>query len=220
MSAIAPRGPEGDPAGVEQVGRYRVLGEIARGGMSGDGGTSYGGLLANATVRSADGVGGVRRLNRDDDAPASAGTQSVGGDGPAKKVTLGAGYSQMDWMRLTKRDPDLAGLKGASRKRKITMEEVATHRTPEDGWTAFRGKVYNLTPYLNFHPGGDKILKGVLGKDCTAQFDKAAVKKVFGADHHDQLRPRVQPIDPLDRFVNVDEFVFIALHYQPGALRL
>lgn len=140
--------------------------------MSGDGGTSYGGLLANATVRSADGVGGVRRLNRDDDAPASAGTQSVGGDGPAKKVTLGAGYSQMDWMRLTKRDPDLAGLKGASRKRKITMEEVATHRTPEDGWTAFRGKVYNLTPYLNFHPGGDKILKGVLGKDCTAQFDK------------------------------------------------
>ena len=86
------------------------------------------------------------RLNRDDDAPASAGTQSVGGDGPAKKVTLGAGYSQMDWMRLTKRDPDLAGLKGASRKRKITMEEVATHRTPEDGWTAFRGKVYNLTP--------------------------------------------------------------------------
>ena len=140
--------------------------------MSGDGGTSYGGLLANATVRSADGVGGVRRLNRDDDAPASAGTQSVGGDGHAKKVTLGAGYSQMDWMRLTKRDPDLAGLKGASRKRKITMEEVATHRTPEDGWTAFRGKVYNLTPYLNFHPGGDKILKSVLGKDCTAQFDK------------------------------------------------
>ena len=114
----------------------------------------------------------MRRLNRDDDAPASAGTQSVGGDGPAKKVTLGAGYSQMDWMRLTKRDPDLAGLKGASRKRKITMEEVATHRTPEDGWTAFRGKVYNLTPYLNFHPGGDKILKSVLGKDCTAQFDK------------------------------------------------
>ena len=31
-------------------------------------------------------------------------------------------------------------------------------------WTVFKGKVYNLTPYLNFHPGGVKIMKSVLGK--------------------------------------------------------
>ena len=112
----------------------------------------------------------MKRLNKDS-APASAGTQSSG-DGVAKKVQLGAGYSQMDWMRLTKREADLAGVKGASRKRKITVDEVATHRTMEDGWTVLRGKVYNLTPYVNFHPGGDKILKAVLGKDCTKLFDK------------------------------------------------
>lgn len=33
-------------------------------------------------------------------------------------------------------------------------------------------QVYNLTPYIAFHPGGKDILKGVLGKDCTALFDK------------------------------------------------
>ena len=35
-----------------------------------------------------------------------------------------------------------------------------------------RGKVYNLTPYVNFHPGGDKILKAIIARDCTNQFDK------------------------------------------------
>ena len=63
----------------------------------------FGGLLAKATFKSADGSGGVKRLNKDS-APASAGTARSGsGSNAAKKVQLGAGYSQMDWMRLTKR---------------------------------------------------------------------------------------------------------------------
>ena len=66
----------------------------ARVGMSDEGGRSFGGLLAKATFTSADGSGGVKRLNKDS-APASAGTQS-GGEGAPKKVQLGAGYSQMD----------------------------------------------------------------------------------------------------------------------------
>jgi cytochrome b involved in lipid metabolism len=73
---------------------------------------------------------------------------------------------------LCRYSPDLAGLKGASRKRKISMEEVVTHATEADGWTVFKGKVYNLSPYLGFHPGGKKILLSIIGKDCTAQFNK------------------------------------------------
>lgn len=143
-----------------------------KGGKGGVGGKVFGGLLARATFRSADG-GGVQRLDKDS-APASAGTARSGGtsDGGAKKVQLGAGYSQMDWMRLTKRDPDLAGRGGLSPKRKISMEEVAAHKTEDDGWVVFKGKVYNLSPYLDFHPGGRRILLSVLGKDCTAQFNK------------------------------------------------
>lgn len=33
-------------------------------------------------------------------------------------------------------------------------------------------QVYNLTPYLQYHPGGAKILMSVAGKDGTAAFDK------------------------------------------------
>jgi len=92
------------------------------------------------------------------------------------KVHLSPGYSQMDWMRLTKtKNNNLNGLGGKKinvSKRVITLEEIAQHNTEEDAWIGFRGKVYNLTPYIHFHPGGAKILLQAFGTDCTALFDK------------------------------------------------
>ncbi|KAG2438980.1 hypothetical protein HYH02_010772 [Chlamydomonas schloesseri] len=35
-----------------------------------------------------------------------------------------------------------------------------------------RGKVYNISPYLRFHPGGVPILMKAAGKDGTALFMK------------------------------------------------
>ncbi|KAG2443727.1 hypothetical protein HXX76_002073 [Chlamydomonas incerta] len=35
-----------------------------------------------------------------------------------------------------------------------------------------RGKVYNISPYLRFHPGGVPILMKAAGKDGTALFTK------------------------------------------------
>ena len=82
------------------------------------------------------------------------------------------GFSLMDWMRLGAHAKDLAGRKGAP-LRAISMAEVAEHNTEFDCWTVLKGKVYNLTPYLHYHPGGVKILtqKRVAGNDCTALFD-------------------------------------------------
>ena len=40
----------------------------------------------------------------------------------------------------------------------------------------FAGKVYNMTPYMKFHPGGvDELMRGA-GKDCTILFDE--VKRI------------------------------------------
>jgi cytochrome-b5 reductase len=37
---------------------------------------------------------------------------------------------------------------------------------------AVRGKVYNVTHFMDFHPGGpDELLKGV-GRDATQLYDK------------------------------------------------
>lgn len=77
----------------------------------------------------------------------------------------------MDWMRLTRTHPDLAGLNGA-RPRKMTMEEVKKHNKPDDAWTVLHGKVYNMTAYISFHPGGKPMIMAGAGKDCTALFQK------------------------------------------------
>ncbi|OVA05146.1 Cytochrome b5-like heme/steroid binding domain [Macleaya cordata] len=92
------------------------------------------------------------------------------------KVPFEKGYSQMDWLKLTRTHPDLAGLKGESNKRLISMDEVKQHRAEGSMWTVLKGRVYNISPYLNFHPGGvDMLLKGA-GKDCTSLFSRGIAK--------------------------------------------
>ena len=134
----------------------------------------YEGLLKNATVSHVDKEGATVPV------PVSAGTHASRKDAKQNvvgKVQLAPGYSQMDWMRLTRtKNNNLNGLGGNKKinvsKRVITLEEIAKHNTEQDAWIGFRGKVYNLTPYIHFHPGGPKILEQAFGKDCTALFDK------------------------------------------------
>jgi cytochrome b involved in lipid metabolism len=53
-----------------------------------------------------------------------------------------------------------------------TMEEVAKHNSKESCWSVIRGKVYDLTNWIDKHPGGaDKILR-ICGKDGTDLFVK------------------------------------------------
>ena len=39
-------------------------------------------------------------------------------------------------------------------KRKVTASELSRHRSRDDLWIAVRGKVYDVTKYLPYHPGG------------------------------------------------------------------
>jgi hypothetical protein len=68
------------------------------------------------------------------------------------KVALEPGHSPLDWARLTQSGKDLTGTGG--RIFKVTLSELKKHNTEEDCWMVIRGKVYNATPYLKFHPGG------------------------------------------------------------------
>ncbi|XP_022770099.1 cytochrome b5 domain-containing protein RLF [Durio zibethinus] len=91
---------------------------------------------------------------------------------PRTKVPFEKGYSQMDWLKLTQTHPDLAGLKGQSNRRLISMSEVKQNQAEGSMWTVLKGRVYNISPYMKFHPGGVDMLMKAVGKDCTSLFNK------------------------------------------------
>jgi cytochrome b involved in lipid metabolism len=45
-----------------------------------------------------------------------------------------------------------------------TIEQVESHSTPDNAWVIFRGNVYDITKFIQLHPGG-AILNKYLGKD-------------------------------------------------------
>jgi cytochrome b involved in lipid metabolism len=44
--------------------------------------------------------------------------------------------------------------------RPISLEELGQHKTMDSAWCALNGVVYDVTVYLNYHPGGDILLQG------------------------------------------------------------
>ncbi|KAI8801521.1 cytochrome b5-like heme/steroid binding domain-containing protein [Cladochytrium replicatum] len=85
--------------------------------------------------------------------------------GVRRKVPLGPGHSALDWAKLKSSGADLrGGLNGLSRFKPSMLTQ---HRTKDDCWMAVQGKVYNVTPYLRYHPGGVSQLMRGAGRDAT-----------------------------------------------------
>ena len=49
-------------------------------------------------------------------------------------------------------------------KRLISMEEVSKHNKKDDIWIVFYDKVYDLSKWLKYHPGGIDIIAEHAGK--------------------------------------------------------
>lgn len=55
---------------------------------------------------------------------------------------------------------------------KIPWAEVKRHVTKDDLWLLIDGKVYDVTPFLNLHPGGGHLVLEAAGKDSTSLFER------------------------------------------------
>lgn len=53
------------------------------------------------------------------------------------------------------------------------MQEASEHNSAGDCWVVVNGKVYDVSSYLEEHPGGDDVLLQATGKDATNEFEDA-----------------------------------------------
>lgn len=84
----------------------------------------------------------------------------------------------------------------------ITQEEVAGHNADGDLWLIIDGKVYDVSPYMAKHPGGqDILLENGGGKDATEPYTDAdhtkrareLLKKYYVGDLAQWEKYRLQP---------------------------
>ncbi|KAF8607485.1 cytochrome b5 [Ceratobasidium sp. AG-I] len=67
---------------------------------------------------------------------------------------------------------------------KITLEQLKEHTKKDSFYTLIHGKVYDVTKFLDEHPGGDEVITAEGGKDATEAFEDVG--------HSDEAREILQ----------------------------
>jgi len=72
---------------------------------------------------------------------------------------------------------------GTTQSSTYTMAQVKTHNSSKSCWAVVSGKVYDLTAWINNHPGGPGPILSLCGTDGTA---------LFMGQHGSQGRPATE----------------------------
>ena len=59
----------------------------------------------------------------------------------------------------------------------FSAEEVARHNKVSDCWLVIQNKVYDVSKYLNDHPGGVEIVSDIAGQDATEAYSDVGHSK-------------------------------------------
>ncbi|OOF98946.1 hypothetical protein ASPCADRAFT_394285 [Aspergillus carbonarius ITEM 5010] len=55
--------------------------------------------------------------------------------------------------------------------KELTLQEVSTHNTKKDLYMVIHDKVYDVSSFVDEHPGGEEVLLDVAGQDGTEAFE-------------------------------------------------
>ncbi|XP_042776694.1 cytochrome b5 type B isoform X2 [Panthera tigris] len=85
------------------------------------------------------------------------------------------------------------------------LEEVAKHNSMKEIWLVIHGRVYDITRFLNEHPGGEEVLMEQAGADASESFEdvghssdaREMLKQYYIGDvHPNDLKPESGSKDP------------------------
>eukprot|EP00834_Sanchytrium_tribonematis_P004844 NODE_260_length_11481_cov_1.187928.p8 type:complete len:128 gc:universal NODE_260_length_11481_cov_1.187928:6987-7370(+) len=65
-----------------------------------------------------------------------------------------------------------------------SASQVAQHQSRSDLWMSIHGKVYNVSKFLDSHPGGEEVLADHAGMDATGAFDDIG----HSEEAHEQMK--------------------------------
>ncbi|KAI9745068.1 MAG: hypothetical protein M1818_001346 [Claussenomyces sp. TS43310] len=88
------------------------------------------------------------------------------------KIQLSPGHSPLDWAALCSSSPSLSGLPADAPYLRVppSLLKRFDGRRGRDAWTVLGGRVYNVSPYLPYHPGGGPELLRCAGADGSRLF--------------------------------------------------
>ena len=163
----------GAGAGAGAGGSLVKISRVDDTGAAGAAGSAAGQAGTAAGAAGATGLGGVSGDSR--------GSASGGGFGGAlgvpglslqpslvprerRKVPLPPGHTLTDWLRQSSVRPHPTSAPS------LTLAEIARHNTAADCWIVLHKRVYDVTQYLSYHPGGGPELMRAAGRDGTDLF--------------------------------------------------
>ncbi|XP_019749446.1 cytochrome b5 [Hippocampus comes] len=81
----------------------------------------------------------------------------------------------------------------------FTLDDIAEHNSVKSTWIVISHKVYDVTGFLEEHPGGEEVLREHAGGDATENFEdvghssdaRAIAQQMFVGELHPDDREKV-----------------------------
>ncbi|WVF71068.1 hypothetical protein IAT40_005865 [Kwoniella sp. CBS 6097] len=92
-------------------------------------------------------------------------------------IAIGVYVSRRNPIVLEEESPVTVSTKGSRTSKSnaptdyITLKEVAKHNLSQDAWVIINGKVYDVTHFHQYHPGGAAVILSNAGSDVSSLFN-------------------------------------------------